>query len=51
MGQEGMVMLYTPLELDELDVVFQLVVDSYNFVTGSSLRPNEVLSSITIGEQ
>ena len=51
MGQEGMVMLYTPLELDELDVVFQLVVDSYNFVTGSSLRPNEVLSSLTIGEQ
>jgi phospholipase/carboxylesterase len=34
MGQEGMVMLYTPRTMEELDVIFQLVVDSYNYVTG-----------------
>ena len=51
MGHEGMVMLYTPLDLDELDVVFQLVMESYNYVTGRSLRPMEVLSGAAIGEQ
>lgn len=34
MGWEGMVMLYTPRTMDELAVIFQLVVDAYNFVTG-----------------
>ena len=33
-GWEGFVMLYTPTSEDELQTVFQLVVDSYNFVTG-----------------
>ena len=33
-GDGGMVMLYTPLDMDELEVIFQLVVDSYNYVTG-----------------
>jgi len=33
-GNDGMVMLYTPLSRAELDVVFQLILDSYNFVTG-----------------
>lgn len=33
-GWEGFVMLYTPQSMEELAVVFQLVVDSYNFVTG-----------------
>ncbi len=36
-GWEGFVMIYTPLSADELDVVFDLVLDSYNFVTGRDL--------------
>lgn len=38
MGNLGMVMLYTPLDMQELEVVFQLIVDSYNFVTGRSVN-------------
>lgn len=34
MGWEGMVMLYTPRSMQELDVIFSLVVDAYNYVTG-----------------
>ena len=34
MGHEGMVMLYTPRTMEELNVIFQLVVDAYNYVTG-----------------
>ena len=41
MGNLGMVMLYTPQTLEELDVIFQLVVDSYNFVTGRSVNAAE----------
>jgi len=41
-GWEGMVMLYTPLDKDELDVIFELVVDSYNFVTGRSVSAAEI---------
>ena len=33
-GWEGFVMVYTPGSMDELEVVLQLVVESYNFVTG-----------------
>jgi phospholipase/carboxylesterase len=51
LGNEGMVMLYTPLDMDELDVVFGLILDSYNFVTGSSLQPNEVLSAGNVEEK
>lgn len=36
-GWEGFVMIYTPLSAEELDVVFDLVLDSYNFVTGRDL--------------
>jgi len=39
-----MVMLYTPRTLEELDVIFQLVVDSYNFVTGRAVNAAETLS-------
>jgi len=46
LGIEGMVMLYTPLDEEELDVVFQLIVDSYNFVTGSSIQPEEVVQEV-----
>lgn len=50
LGNEGMVMLYTPLDKGELDVVFGLILDSYNFVTGHSLQPEEVLSAVN-GEE
>ncbi len=36
LGMEGLVLLYTPLDAEELDVIFALVVDSYNHVTGRS---------------
>ncbi len=51
MGIEGMVLLYTPLDMDELDVVFGLVLNSYNFVTGKALQPNDIHVSITLGEK
>lgn len=38
-GWEGFVMLYTPLSMEELEVTFQLIVDSYNFVTGQEIQP------------
>ena len=41
-GNAGLVMLYTPRTLDELDVIFQLIVDSYNFVTGQKVNAAEV---------
>jgi len=50
MDIEGMVMLYTPLDMDELDVVFRLILDSYNFVTGRNLRPENVFSDVKTGE-
>ena len=49
MGNEGMVMLYTPRTLDELDVIFQLVVDSYNFVTGRAVNAVEI--AVTAGTE
>lgn len=36
---DGMVMLYTPETLDEIDVAMLLIVDAYNFVTGANLDP------------
>jgi phospholipase/carboxylesterase len=39
LGMPGLVMLYTPRTLEELDVVMALVVDSYNFVTGAAGTP------------
>ena len=45
MGNEGMVMLYTPRTMDELEVIFQLVVDSYNLVTGRSVSPAEIAAA------
>ncbi|MEM7028210.1 MAG: luciferase family protein [Chloroflexota bacterium] len=42
-GWEGLVMLYTPQSEAELDIIFQLIVESYNFVTGQ----NEVASNYT----
>ena len=37
-GWEGFVMLYTPRSEAELNTVFQLIVDSYNFVTGREFQ-------------
>ena len=51
LGNEGMVMLYTPLDMDELDVIFRLIVDSYNFVTGRNLSPKDVFFDVTKGEK
>lgn len=42
LGNLGMVMLYTPRTMEELDVVFQLIVDSHNFVTGRSVDAAEI---------
>lgn len=36
-GWEGFVMIYTPGSMDEMEAVFQLVLGSYNFVTGRDL--------------
>ena len=35
-GWEGLVMLYTPQSEADLETVFQLIVESYNFVTGQA---------------
>jgi phospholipase/carboxylesterase len=51
LGNEGMVMLYTPLDEVELEIIFGLILDSYNFVIGNSLRPEEVLSAVNGGEK
>ena len=37
LGIQGLVMVYTPRTMEQLDVVVELVVDSYNFVTGRSV--------------
>ena len=41
-GWEGLVLLYTPRTLEELEVVFQLIVESYNFVTGRDVKPSDI---------
>lgn len=41
---DGMVMLYTPQSFDELEVTWQLIVESYNFVTGQSLDPSDFVT-------
>ncbi len=37
-GWEGLVMLYTPQSMVELDITFQLIVESYNYVTGQNVQ-------------
>jgi luciferase-like monooxygenase len=40
-GWDGFVLLFTPRTREEADITFQLVVDSYNYVTGRNyLSPN-----------
>jgi len=43
-GWEGYVMLFTPQSLDELDVTFQLIVESYNHVTGRTVRAADFMN-------
>lgn len=38
---EGFIMLYTPRTQEELDVVFQLIIDGYNFITGAEARAED----------
>ncbi len=45
MGNEGMVMLYTRRALKELDATFQLVVDSYNFLTGRAVNAAKIAAT------
>lgn len=40
---DGMVMLYTPQTMQELDVTWQLVVDSYNLVTGRDVDADDYI--------
>lgn len=42
MGNQGMVMLYTPRTMQELDVIFQLIVDSYAYVTGRDVNAADI---------
>ena len=37
LGVPGLVMIYTPQTAEELESVLELIVDSYNFVTGGAL--------------
>ncbi len=39
---DGVVMVYSPETLDELDVTIQILVDAYNFVTGANLTPADI---------
>ena len=38
---EGFVMLFTPRNTEELDVIFGLVVNGYNFVSGRDVRADD----------
>ena len=39
---EGYVMLYTPQSIEELNVVFQLIVDAFNYVTGQQIKATDI---------
>ena len=44
-GWEGLVMLFTPQSMAELDVIFQLIVESYNHVTGRTVQVSDFHAS------
>lgn len=44
-GWEGFVMLFTPQSMDELDITFQLIVESYNHVTGQTVEASTVIET------
>ena len=39
---DGVVMVYTPESLDDLEVAVRIVVDAYNFITGENLDPADI---------
>ena len=39
---DGVVMIYTPETLEEIDITIRLLVDAYNFVVGASLEPDDI---------
>ncbi len=39
---DGVVMVFTPETLEELEVTIEIVVDAYNFVVGANLRPADI---------
>jgi phospholipase/carboxylesterase len=41
-GWEGLVMLFTPQSMEELDVTIQLIIDSYNYVTGLDIQISDL---------
>ena len=41
-GWEGLVMLYTPQSEAELEIIFQLIVESYNHVTGQTIQASDI---------
>ncbi len=40
-GWEGFVLLYTPQSMEELNSIFQLIVDAYNYITGWTVRAED----------
>lgn len=50
MGKLGMVMLYPPLDMQELDGVFQLLVDSNNFITGRAVNAVDIAAGKNLTE-
>ena len=38
-GWDGLVLIFTPRTKAEMEVVFQLIVESYNYMTGRSIKP------------
>jgi hypothetical protein len=41
-GWQGLVMLFTPQSMAELEIVLGLIVESYNFVTGRNVHPADI---------
>ena len=39
---DGLVLVYTPETLDEVDITIRLIVDAYNYVTGADIDPSTV---------
>jgi len=40
-GFDGFVMLFSPLSEEELEITFQLIVESYNHITGMSIQASD----------
>jgi glyoxylase-like metal-dependent hydrolase (beta-lactamase superfamily II) len=40
-GWDGLVMLFTPQSMAELDIIFQLIVESYNHVPGQTIQASD----------